>query len=66
MAGNRYNRMPVANMLTNAKQDAQIRALYQDLNRLSAAVENELLKIDKVAGDDDVTILSEQLTYLLI
>tara|TARA_R100000781_G_C4058928_1_gene120334 strand:+ start:132 stop:308 length:177 start_codon:yes stop_codon:yes gene_type:complete len=58
--------MPVANMLTNAKQDAQIRALYQDLNRLSAAVENELLKIDKVAGDDDVTILSEQLTYLLI
>tara|TARA_R100000008_G_C3579539_1_gene167500 strand:+ start:1289 stop:1489 length:201 start_codon:yes stop_codon:yes gene_type:complete len=65
MAGNRFNRMPIANMMTNAKQDLQIRALYQDLNRLASSVEQELLKIDKVVSEDDMIDSSSQLTWFL-
>ena len=65
MAGNRYSRMPMANMITNAKQDAQIRALYQDLNRLATSVERELLRIDKVVGSQDRIDHDEALRYLL-
>jgi len=63
MAGNRFNRMPIANMMTNAKQDLQIRALYQDLNRLASSVEQELLKIDKVVTEEDMLDSNAQLTW---
>jgi hypothetical protein len=63
MAGNRFNRMPIANMMTNAKQDVQIRALYQDLNRLASSVEQELLKIDKVVTEEDMLDSNAQLTW---
>jgi len=63
MAGNRFNRMPLANMMTNAKQDVQIRALYQDLNRLASSVEQELLKIDKVVTEEDMLDSNAQLTW---
>ena len=63
MAGNRFNRMPIANMMTNARQDAQIRALYQDLNRLASSVEQELLKIDKVVTEEDMLDSNAQLTW---
>ena len=63
MAGNRFNRMPIANMMTNAKQDLQIRALYQDLNRLASSVEQELLKIDKVVTEEDMLDSNAQLRW---
>ena len=47
MAGNRFNRMPIANMMTNAKQ----------------AVEQELLKIDKVVTEEDMLDSNAQLTW---
>ena len=65
MAGNRFNRMPMVNMINNAKQDVQIRALYQDLNRLASSVEQEFLKIDKVISEDDMIDSSSQLAWFL-
>tara|TARA_R100001082_G_scaffold91335_1_gene57943 strand:+ start:144 stop:347 length:204 start_codon:yes stop_codon:yes gene_type:complete len=65
MSGNRYSRMPMANMITNAKQDAQIRALYQDLNRLATSVERELLRLDRSVSNDDRIDQDDALRYLL-
>ena len=65
MSGNRYSRMPMANMITNAKQDAQIRALYQDLNRLATSVERELLRLDRSVSNDDRIDHDDALRYLL-
>jgi len=65
MAGNRFNRMPMVNMINNAKQDVQIRALYQHLNNLATSVEQELLKIDKVVSEDDMIDSNSQLTWFL-
>tara|TARA_R100001594_G_C4003773_1_gene255387 strand:- start:715 stop:915 length:201 start_codon:yes stop_codon:yes gene_type:complete len=66
MAGNRYSRMPVANMITNAKQDIQIRALYQDLNRLATSVERELLRMDKVVSEEDMLESNSQLSWFFL
>ena len=65
MAGNRFNRLPMANRVINAKQDVQIRALYQNLNNLAASVERELLKIDKVVAEEDMLDSSAQLAWFL-
>jgi len=65
MSGNRFNRMPLANMVTNAKQDVQIKMLYQDLNRLAASVEREFLKMSHKIGEEDSISVTDQLAWFM-
>jgi len=65
MSGNRFNRMPLANMVTNAKQDVQIKMLYQDLNRLAASVEREFLKMGHKVGEEDSISVTDQLAWFM-
>ncbi len=79
MAGNRFNRMPTtssfmdafnralgtAEAANNAQMMAQINQLDVDLNRLAAAVEQELLKMSHKIDEEDSISVSDQLSWFL-
>jgi len=52
-------------MVTNAKQDVQIKMLYQDLNRLAASVEREFLKMSHKIGEEDSISVTDQLAWFM-
>ena len=75
MAGNRFNRMPTTNSFNralgtaeaanNAQMMAQISQLDVDLNRLAAAVEQELLKMSHKIDEDDSISVSDQIAWFM-
>ena len=79
MAGNRFNRMPTtssfmdafnralgtAEAANNAQMMAQISQLNVDLNRLAAAVEQELLKMSHKIDEDDSISVSDQIAWFM-
>jgi|TARA_R100000655_G_scaffold46401_1_gene83332 hypothetical protein len=79
MAGNRFNRMPTtssfmdafnralgtAEAANNAQMMAQISQLDVDLNRLAAAVEQELLKMSHKIDEDDSISVSDQIAWFM-
>ena len=79
MAGNRFNRMPTtssfmdafnralgtAEAANNAQMMAQISQLDVDLNRLAAAVEQELLKMSHKIDEDDSISVSDQIALFM-
>ena len=79
MAGNRFNRMPTtssfmdafnralgtAEAANNAPIMAQISQLDVDLNRLAAAVEQELLKMSHKIDEDDSISVSDQIAWFM-
>tara|TARA_A100001035_G_scaffold274269_1_gene265993 strand:- start:707 stop:955 length:249 start_codon:yes stop_codon:yes gene_type:complete len=79
VAGNRFNRMPTtssfmdafnralgtAEAANNAQMMAQINQLDVDLNRLAAAVEQELLKMSHKIDEEDSISVSDQLSWFL-
>ena len=79
MAGNRFNRLPTtssfmdafnralgtAEAANNAQITAQIIKLDGDLNRLSSAVEQELLKMSHKIDEDDSISVSDQIAWFM-
>jgi len=59
MAGNRFNRLPVS----SATQTVQLK---NDVNVLSAAIEQEFLKVDKVMSEEDMLESNSQLTWFFL
>ena len=79
MAGNRFNRLPTtssfmdafnralgtAEAANNAQITAQIIKLDGDLNRLSSAVEQELLRMSHKIDEDDSISVSDQIAWVM-
>ena len=79
MAGNRFNRMPTTSSFMDAFNRAlgtaeaantaqimsQINKLDVDLNRLSSAVEQELLKMSHKIDEDDSISVSDQIAWFM-
>jgi len=79
MAGNRFNRMPTtssfmdafnralgtAEAANNAQMMAQISQLDVDLNRLAAAVEQELLRMSHKIDEEESLSVSDQLSWFM-
>ena len=86
MTGNRFGRMPSSSaymdafntatqfgqVVTDANQTAQIKALKQnlaklggDFNLLSRAVEEELLKMSHKIGEEDSISVTDQLAWFM-
>jgi hypothetical protein len=79
MAGNRFNRLPTtssfmdafnralgtAEAANNAQITAQIIKLDGDLNRLSSAVEQELLRMSHKIDEDDSISVSDQIAWFM-
>ena len=79
MAGNRFNRMPTtssfmdafnralgtAEAANNAQMMAQISQLDVDLNRLSSAVEQELLRMSHKIDEEESLSVSDQLSWFM-
>ena len=79
MAGNRFNRLPTtssfmdafnsalgtAEAANNAQITAQIIKLDGDLNRLSSAVEQELLRMSHKIDEDDSISVTDQIAWFM-
>tara|TARA_R100000664_G_scaffold3303_1_gene7581 strand:- start:582 stop:830 length:249 start_codon:yes stop_codon:yes gene_type:complete len=79
MAGNRFNRLPTTSSFMDAFNRAlgtaeaantaqimsQINKLDVDLNRLSSAVEQELLKMSHKIDEDDSISVSDQIAWFM-
>tara|TARA_R100001443_G_scaffold12840_2_gene22664 strand:- start:8505 stop:8753 length:249 start_codon:yes stop_codon:yes gene_type:complete len=79
MAGNRFNRLPTtssfmdafnralgtAEAANSAQITAQIIKLDGDLNRLSSAVEQELLRMSHKIDEDDSISVSDQIAWFM-
>ena len=79
MARNRFNRLPTtssfmdafnralgtAEAANNAQITAQIIKLDGDLNRLSSAVEQELLRMSHKIDEDDSISVSDQIAWFM-
>ena len=79
MAGNRFNRLPTtssfmdafnralgtAEAANNAQITPQIIKLDCDLNRLSSAVEQELLRMSHKIDEDDSISVSDQIAWFM-
>ena len=69
MAGNRFNRLPMPNdfftsggSVTNA---LEIIRLTNDINRLGAAVEQELIRMSHKISEDDTLSITDQLAWFM-